>query len=87
MFLRRRQNCLHCAIFPTYYIVSITKHTSSGVSFLLLRYFLSANWLGYNTIDENESKIPHKSIGCYTTSKTSKDKYCNLGKYRFWIKG
>ena len=57
------------------------------MSVLLLRCFAGANWLGYNTTDERESKIPRNRVGCYAISETSKDKFCNLGKDKCWMKG
>lgn len=57
------------------------------VSVLLLRSFVSAYWLGYNMIDERESHTSHNRVGYYAVSKTSKDKYYNLGKDSCWMKG
>lgn len=52
------------------------------MSVLLLRCVVGANWLGYNTTDERESKIPRSRVGCCAISETTEDKYCNLGKGR-----
>jgi hypothetical protein len=38
-------------------------------------------------IDERESHTSHNRVGYYAVSKTSKDKYYNLGKDSCWMKG